>query len=86
MFGWSELTLIAILAIVLLGPDKLAELARSAGRVYAEYQKAKKRLELELLYGYKFDEFDEDIQKRKLKEIEEELREALNMDGSNGEG
>ena len=81
MFGWSELTLIAILAIILLGPDKLAELARSAGRVYAEYQKAKRRLELELLYGY---EFDENMQKRKLEELEEELRESLNTDGSSG--
>ena len=51
MFGWSEVVLTLVLAIILLGPDKLAEVARSAGRIYGEYQKAKRRLELELLYG-----------------------------------
>ncbi len=52
MFGWEEVVLIVILAIILLGPDKLADLARTLGRIYGEYQKAKRQLELELIYGY----------------------------------
>ncbi|WP_457550070.1 twin-arginine translocase TatA/TatE family subunit [Archaeoglobus sp.] len=52
MIGWGELALIVVLAVILLGPNKLADLARTLGRIYGEYQKAKKQLELELLYGY----------------------------------
>jgi|Deesub1362A_J573_1020465.scaffolds.fasta_scaffold00212_57 Sec-independent protein translocase protein TatA len=51
MFGWGELGLIVILAVILLGPDKLPEVARQLGKIYAEYQKAKRRLELEILYS-----------------------------------
>ncbi len=51
MFGWGELGLIVVLAVILLGPDKLPEVARQLGKIYAEYQKAKRRLELEILYS-----------------------------------
>ncbi len=48
MFGAGEIVLIVILAVVLLGPDKLPEFARSLGKIYAEYQKARREIELEL--------------------------------------
>ncbi len=56
MFGIGEIVLIVILAIILLGPDKLSEVARTLGKIYAEYKLAKRRLELELLYGYEIPE------------------------------
>ena len=56
MFGIGEIVLILILAIILLGPDKLSEVARTLGKIYAEYKLAKRRLELELLYGYEIPE------------------------------
>jgi len=56
MFGIGEIVLIIILAIILLGPDKLSEVARTLGKIYAEYKLAKRRLELELLYGYEVPE------------------------------
>ena len=76
MFGWSELVLIVVLAIILLGPDKLADVARTLGRIYGEYQKAKRRLELELLYGYEIPTKEklEEITKRKLEEISMDLK------------
>lgn len=49
MFGAGEIVLIVVLAVIFLGPDKLPELARSLGKIYAEYQKAKREIELELL-------------------------------------
>jgi TatA/E family protein of Tat protein translocase len=52
MFGWGELVIVIVLAIILLGPDKLPEVARTLGKIYTEYKKAKRRLELEILYGY----------------------------------
>ncbi len=51
MFGWGELGIILVLAIVLLGPDKLPEAARKMGKIYAEYNNAKKRFEMEVFYG-----------------------------------
>ncbi len=52
MFGWGEIGLIVLLAIILLGPNELSTIARKLGRLYGEYQRARKQLELELMYGY----------------------------------
>ena len=80
MFGWSELALILILALILLGPDKLADVARTLGRIYGEYQKAKRRLELEIMYGYEIPtkEKIEEIMRKKIEEISIDLRKSLN--------
>ncbi len=74
MFGWSEVALIVVLAVILLGPDKLADLARTLGRIYGEYQKAKRQLELELLYGYEIPT------KEKLEEIAQKKISAITAD------
>ena len=37
--GMPELIVILIIAIVLIGPDKLPEIASALGRGYAEFQK-----------------------------------------------
>lgn len=65
MIGWGELTLLVIIAILFLGPEKLTELARELGKLYGEYRKAKRRIELEMIYGYKL--VDE-------KKLEEEIK------------
>ncbi len=74
MLGWGEIVLIVVLAIILLGPDKLAEVARTLGRIYGEYKMAKRRLELELLYGYEIPT------KEKLEEIARKKLEAITAD------
>ncbi len=74
MLGWEELALILVLAIILLGPDKLADLARTLGKIYGEYKKAKRQLELELLYGYEIPT------KEKLEEIARKKMEAITSD------
>lgn len=38
--GMPELIVILIIAVVVIGPDKLPEIARALGRGYAEFQKA----------------------------------------------
>ena len=84
MFGWGELGLILILAVILLGPDKLPEVARQLGKIYAEYQKAKRRLELEILYSVEQPdtEFLEKIYEGNLsKEIEKEIEAIVESDG-----
>jgi TatA/E family protein of Tat protein translocase len=88
MFGWSELVIVIVLAIILLGPDKLAEVARTLGRIYGEYQKAKRRLELELIYGYEIPTREklEEITKKKIESITLDLKESLNSDGLSKRG
>ena len=58
MFGWGELGIIMVLAIVLLGPDKLPEVMRTLGKLYAEYNNAKRKFELEVLQGQNLPERD----------------------------
>tara|TARA_B100000315_G_scaffold256863_2_gene303919 strand:+ start:26 stop:361 length:336 start_codon:yes stop_codon:yes gene_type:complete len=48
MIGSSELAIIVILALLLFGPKKLPELARSVGKATGEYHKAAKDFEKEV--------------------------------------
>jgi sec-independent protein translocase protein TatA len=45
--GFDEIILIAIVALLLFGPDKLPEYIRQLGRFYGEFKKAQRDLELE---------------------------------------
>jgi sec-independent protein translocase protein TatA len=46
--GFDEIIFIAIVALLLFGPDKLPEYIRELGRLYAEVKKAQRELEMEL--------------------------------------
>ncbi|RLI86240.1 MAG: translocase [Archaeoglobales archaeon] len=85
MFGWGELGIIIVLAIILLGPDKLPEVARTLGKVYAEYQRAKKKLELELLYGYEIPSKDylEELSRKKLEVLKKDIVAQLGVEDLN---
>jgi sec-independent protein translocase protein TatA len=48
MIGTSELILILIVALILFGPTKLPELARSLGKATGEFKKAQMETENEL--------------------------------------
>lgn len=48
MVGFDEIIFIAIVALLLFGPDKLPEYIRELGRLYAEVKKAQRDLEVEL--------------------------------------
>ena len=67
--------LIIIAAVILLGPEKLTEFARELGKLYAEYKKAKRMIELEIIYGYKplSDEEIEAEMKKKYEELQIEV-------------
>jgi Sec-independent protein translocase protein TatA len=67
---------------VLLGPDKLPEVFRTLGKVYYEYQKAKKRFELEVLYGYKLPDKDS-LDKLSMKKIDELIKSELELKEGN---
>jgi len=71
MFGWGELGIVIILAIILLGPDKLPEVFKTLGKIYGEYKKAKRRFELELIYGYEIPsrELIDELVKKRMDEL-----------------
>uniref|UniRef100_A0A7J2TK57 Twin-arginine translocase TatA/TatE family subunit n=1 Tax=Archaeoglobus fulgidus TaxID=2234 RepID=A0A7J2TK57_ARCFL len=73
MLGFEEMVLIIIIAILLLSPEKLTELARDLGKIYAEYKKAKKAMELEILYGIPSDERLREEMEKKFRELEMEV-------------
>lgn len=70
MLGFEELIFIAIIVLVLLTPEKLTEFAREIGRIYAEYKKVKRTVELEVLYGVPSDEKLREEMEKKFKELE----------------
>jgi len=39
-----------------LGPENLADIVKKLGKLYVEYNRAKKRLELEIKYGIPLDD------------------------------
>ena len=47
MVGFDEIIFIAIVALLLFGPDKLPQYIRELGRYYAEFKKAQRDLETE---------------------------------------
>ena len=79
MLGWGEIVLIVIGAIILLGPEKITDFARELGKIYGEYKKAMRMIELEYIYGVKqiSDEELEESLKKKHQELLEEI-EKLN--------
>ncbi len=79
MLGWGELVLILIAAIIFLGPEKLTEFARQLGRLYGEYKKTMKMIELEVLYGYK-PPTDEELEEKRKRDLEALMEEIKNLD------
>ena len=63
--GPNELLLILVLVFILFGASKLPELARSLGRAKAEFKKAEREAELELI------EFERQLSEGKYKKREE---------------
>lgn len=47
MVGFDEIIFIAIIALLLFGPDKLPEYIRELGKLYGEFKKAQQDLESE---------------------------------------
>ncbi|MCS7121970.1 MAG: twin-arginine translocase TatA/TatE family subunit [Archaeoglobaceae archaeon] len=84
MIGWEEILVIIILALILLGPEKLTELARNLGKLYGEYKKAKTMFELEMLKASKIgdEDFKREVEK-KYEELKIDLEASLNRPRSN---
>ena len=80
MIGWGELTLIIILAIVVLGPENLSDIAKKLGKLYTEYNRARKMLELEMMYGpFPTDEIIRKLYEENKSSIVEAAKEAKDI-------
>jgi Tat protein translocase TatB subunit len=42
--GFTELLLVLVIALIVLGPDKLPQMAKALGRAYAEFRRAGEEL------------------------------------------
>jgi Tat protein translocase TatB subunit len=60
--GMPEFLLILVVALVVLGPKKLPELARSIGRALAEFKKTAEELKENISMGGELKEVQKDIQ------------------------
>ncbi len=69
--GFPELIIIVVLALIILGPNKLPDLARALGKGMAEFRKATQEMKENL-------DLDEGIQE--VKKATQEIKENLNMD------
>lgn len=43
--GFGELILVAVLALIFIGPDKLPEIAKTLGKAFAELRKAMREVQ-----------------------------------------
>lgn len=77
--GLFEMTLFGVIALIVLGPDKLPEAARALGRWYAFFKNAKERLQHEVVSELQLLEAQEQIKQElaKLKATESELKSQM---------
>ncbi len=86
MIGTNELLVILVLAVILFGANKLPELARNLGRSAAEFEKAKREAELELLElerKYREGQYTKSERRVKLEKIARDL--GINPEGKSDE-
>lgn len=85
--GFFEITLFAIIALIVLGPEKLPEFARMLGRWYGNLRRMSTRLQSELVSELELMEVQEQLRQEiaKIKEAElamkaqmDEMQQALN--------
>jgi sec-independent protein translocase protein TatA len=84
MIGSGEVAVIALLALLFFGPEKLPDLARSMGKAVAEYRKAAEELERDLtgelsVYKREFTEIAENLgisaENKSIAQILDEIKE-----------
>ncbi len=70
--GWNELFFIAILAVVIVGPDRLPEMMKFLGRQYGKLRRASD--ELRRAFMYEADKVDQEKRLEELRQRREEAR------------
>jgi len=74
--GWLEILVVAIVGLLVLGPDRLPEYARKAGRFIRQFRKITSGVTKEINKALELDEWDGgDGLKQELKDISKSLEE-----------
>lgn len=79
MPGPQELLIIAVVALLVFGPDRLPEMMRSAGRLVARFREQSQQSINELRQAAEFDEVDQELRelRRELKQTSSSMSEEL---------
>jgi Tat protein translocase TatB subunit len=82
--GFQELLIIAFVALLVFGPDKLPELARNAGKAVARFRKETARSVEELKKAADLQDLDRELKslKRDLREVRSSVSRAVTADPS----
>ncbi len=81
--GFWEFSLIAIVALVVVGPEKLPELTRTVGKLMGRARRTMRELKYELERDAEFEEVNrlrEEFSKKHLDEISKTLDEPIDID------
>ena len=81
--GFWEFSLIAIVALVVVGPEKLPELTRTVGKLIGRARRTMRELKYELERDAEFEEVKrlrEEFSKKHLEELEKTLDEPIDVD------
>ena len=71
--GIQELSLIGVIALIVFGPRKLPEMARTIGKYMAEFRKATNEFKETWEKEVNFDEFKEEVQMKPISSIENSI-------------
>lgn len=79
--GLFEITLFGVIALVVLGPDKLLVAARTLGKWYAIFLRTKERLQTDVMYELNLLETQRQIQAElaKLKSAEVKIQQQMDV-------
>jgi len=69
MLGTEEMLFVLVVALLIFGPDRMPELARSLGKFMAEFKKAERSVELD-----EFDTFRKQEKSRENKTLHDKIR------------
>lgn len=81
--GFWEFSLIAIVALVVVGPEKLPELTRTAGKLIGRARRTMRELKYELERDAEFEEVNRlrnEFSKKQLDDIAKTLDEPIDID------
>jgi sec-independent protein translocase protein TatB len=81
--GFWEFSLIAIVALVVVGPEKLPELTRTVGKLMGRARRTMRELKYELERDAEFEEVNrlrEEFSKKHLDDIKKTLDEPIDVD------
>lgn len=82
--GFQEILLIALIALIVFGPERLPELAREAGKLVARFRRETSKSVAELKRAADFDDLDAELKQMRteLRQLGRDLSGSLDEPGT----